>query len=162
MLKRPILCPPNENSQLIGKDPNAGKNWRLEENGMTEDKMVGWHLQLNGHEREDTLGNSEGQEARHAAVHGAAKSWTWLRDWKTTTKRLWISNLQSKKWSELQTYISMSLNLWAWMIFPMRKEKNEKMSLKMQGSSNVNGQVEKDELKGGRGDSCRVITNRRG
>lgn len=48
------------------------------------------------------------------------------------------------------------------MIFPMRKEKNEKMSLKMQGSSNVNGQVEKDELKGGRGDSCRVITNRRG
>ena len=38
--------------------------------------MVGWHLQLNGHDFEETLGNSEGQEAWHSAVHGVAKSWT--------------------------------------------------------------------------------------
>ena len=45
---------------LIGKDPDAGKDWR-QENGMTEDKMVGWHHQLNGHEFEHTPGDSEGQ-----------------------------------------------------------------------------------------------------
>ena len=45
----PILWPPDEKSQLIGKDPDAGKDWRQEEKGMTEDKMVGWHHWLNGH-----------------------------------------------------------------------------------------------------------------
>ena len=56
----PILCPPNWKSQLIGKDPDAGKNWRQEEKGMTEDEMVRWHLGLNGHEFEQTLGNGKG------------------------------------------------------------------------------------------------------
>ena len=45
----PILWPPDEKSQLIGKDPDAGKNRRQEEKGMTEDEMVGWHHQLDGH-----------------------------------------------------------------------------------------------------------------
>ena len=39
----PVLWPPDENSQLIGKDPDTGKGWRREEKGTTEDKMVGWH-----------------------------------------------------------------------------------------------------------------------
>ena len=47
----PILWPPDLKSWLICKDPDAGKNWRQEENG-TEDEMVGWHHQLNGHEFE--------------------------------------------------------------------------------------------------------------
>ena len=42
--------------------------------------MVGWHHQLNGHEFEQTLGDSEGQEAWHAAVHGVAKSRTQLNN----------------------------------------------------------------------------------
>ena len=46
-------------SQLIGKDPDAGKNWGQEEKEETEDEMVGWHHQLNGHEFEQT--GSEGQ-----------------------------------------------------------------------------------------------------
>ena len=46
---------------LIGKDPDAGKDWGQEEKGTTEDEMVGWHHQLNGHEFEQTLGYSEGQ-----------------------------------------------------------------------------------------------------
>ena len=37
---------------LIGEDPDAGKDWRQEEKGMTEDEMAGWHHQLNGHEFE--------------------------------------------------------------------------------------------------------------
>ena len=48
-------------SQLIEKGPDAGKDWGEKEKGATEDKMVGWHHWLNGHEFEPTLGNSEGQ-----------------------------------------------------------------------------------------------------
>ena len=48
-------------SQLSGKDPDAGKDWVQEEKGMTEDEMVGLHHQLNGHQFEQTLGDSEGQ-----------------------------------------------------------------------------------------------------
>ena len=48
----PVLWPPDVNNWLIGKDPDAGKDWRQEEKGMTEDEMVGWHHWLNGHELE--------------------------------------------------------------------------------------------------------------
>ena len=44
----PILWPPDVKSWLIGKDPDAGKDWRQEEKGTTEDEMVGWHHRLNG------------------------------------------------------------------------------------------------------------------
>ena len=47
----PILWPPDAKNWLIGKDPNAGKDWR-QEKGPTENKMVGWHHGLNGHEFE--------------------------------------------------------------------------------------------------------------
>ena len=60
-LKLPILWPPDAKSQLIGKDPDAGKNRRRVEKGATENEIVGWHHQLNGHEFEQTLGHS-GQE----------------------------------------------------------------------------------------------------
>ena len=45
-----IFWPPDAKNWLIGKDPNAGKDWGQEEKGMTEDEMVGWHHWLNGHE----------------------------------------------------------------------------------------------------------------
>ena len=48
----PVVWQPDANSWLIGKDPDAGKNWRQEEKGMTEDEMAGWHHQLDGHEFE--------------------------------------------------------------------------------------------------------------
>ena len=48
----PVLWPPHAKSWLIGKDPDAGKDWGREEKGMTEDEMVGWHHGLNGHEFE--------------------------------------------------------------------------------------------------------------
>ena len=57
----PILWPPDAKSQLIGKDPDAGKDWRREEKRMTEGEMVGWCHWLNGHEFEQTLRDSEGQ-----------------------------------------------------------------------------------------------------
>ena len=56
----PILWPPGAKSQLIGKDPDAGKDWRQEEKGLIEDEMVGWHHQLNGLEFEQAPGDGEG------------------------------------------------------------------------------------------------------
>ena len=57
----PILWPPDAKSWLIGKDPGAGRDWRQEEKGMTEDEMAGWHRWLKGHEFEQTLGVCDGQ-----------------------------------------------------------------------------------------------------
>ena len=48
----PILWPPDVKNWLIWSDPDAGKDWRQQEKGMTEDEMVGWHHRLNGHEYE--------------------------------------------------------------------------------------------------------------
>ena len=59
----PIFWPPDAKSQCIRKDPDAGKDWKQEEKGTTEDKMVGWHHQLNEHEYEQALGDGEGQES---------------------------------------------------------------------------------------------------
>ena len=47
-----ILCPLDANNWFIGKDPDAGKDWRQKEKGMIENEMVGWHHRLNGHELE--------------------------------------------------------------------------------------------------------------
>ena len=59
----PILWPPDAKNWLIGKDPDAGKDWRLEEKGMTEDAVVGWHHQLSGHRFEQALGVGDGQRS---------------------------------------------------------------------------------------------------
>ena len=59
----PIPWPHGVNSWLIGKDPDAEKDWRREEKGTTEDEMVGWHHQLDEHEFEQTLGDGEGQRS---------------------------------------------------------------------------------------------------
>ena len=58
----PILLPSAIKSWLIGKDPDAGKDWSQEEKGTTEDEMVGWHHWLNGHEFEQAPGIGEEQE----------------------------------------------------------------------------------------------------
>ena len=57
----PILWPHDVNSWLIGKDPDAGKDWGQKEKGVTEDEMFGCHHWLNGHEFEQTSGDGEGQ-----------------------------------------------------------------------------------------------------
>jgi len=57
----PILWPPVEKNWPIGEDSDAGKEWRQEEKGTTEDEMVGWHHQLDLHEFEQALGVGDGQ-----------------------------------------------------------------------------------------------------
>ena len=57
----PILWPSDAKSQLIGKDPVAGKDWKQGEKGTTEDEVVGWYHKLDGHEFEQALGGGDGQ-----------------------------------------------------------------------------------------------------
>ena len=57
----PILWPPDMKNWLTGKDPDAGKDWRWEEKGTTEDEMVGWHHWFDGHEFKQAPGVGDGQ-----------------------------------------------------------------------------------------------------
>ena len=82
----PILWPPDAESWLIWKDPDAGKDWGQEEKGTTEDEMVGWHHRHNGHGFGWTLGVSYGQG-------GLACCSSWGRNELDTTERL--------NWTEL-------------------------------------------------------------
>ena len=59
--KAPILSPPDKKTWHIGKDSDAGKDWKQEEKGTTEDEVVGLHRLLSGHEFEQALGDGEGQ-----------------------------------------------------------------------------------------------------
>ena len=68
-------------SWLIGKNPDAGKDWGQGEKGMSEDEMVGWHHWLSGHGFGWTLELVMDTEALRAAVHGVTKSGTWLNNW---------------------------------------------------------------------------------
>ena len=76
----PVLWPPDAKNWLTEKDPDAGKDWRQEEEGTTEDAMVGSHHQLNGHEIEQALGDDDGQRSLECSSPWVTKSWTQLSD----------------------------------------------------------------------------------
>jgi len=81
----PMLWPPDAKNWLIGKDPDAGKDWR-QEKGTTENEMVGWHHRLNGQEFKKALGVGDGQG-------GLACCSPWGRKESDKTERLdWIEN----------------------------------------------------------------------
>ena len=76
----PVLWPPHVKSWLTGKDSDAGRDWGQEEKGTTEDEMAGWHHWLDGRlsELQELVMD---REAWCAAIHGVAKSGTWLSNW---------------------------------------------------------------------------------
>ena len=84
-----LLWPSDAKNWLIGKDPDAGKDWR-QEKGMTENEMVGWHHRLNGHEFEQALGVGDGQE-------GLVCCSPWGHDWATALN--WTENIFSSEYS---------------------------------------------------------------
>ena len=83
----PILWPPDEKSRFIGKDSDAGKNWRWEEKGTTEDERVGWHL--NGREMDVSLSKLretvKNRKAWRAVIHGVTKRQARLSNWTRRT-----------------------------------------------------------------------------
>ena len=85
----PILWPPDVKSWLLGKAPDAGKDWRREEKGTTEDEIVGWHHRLNGYEFQQALGAGGGQGGLVCCI-------SWGHKESDTTERL--------NWTELHTY----------------------------------------------------------
>ena len=86
----PILWPPDAKSWLIGKDPDAGKDWRQEEMGTSEDEMAGWHHWLDGRESRWAPGVGDGQG-------GLACCDSWGHKESETTERL--------NWTELNFLI---------------------------------------------------------
>ena len=84
----PIFWPPDVKNWLIGKDTDAGKDWRQEEKGMTEDEMVEWHHQLDGHEFEQAWGVGDGQGSLACCS-------SWDHKESDTTERLNWTDLQS-------------------------------------------------------------------
>ena len=83
----PILWPSDAKNWFIGKDPDAKKDWRQDEKGMTEDAMVGWHHQLDGHEFEQALGVGEGLGSL-----ACCSPWG-LKDSNTTERLNWTMEL---------------------------------------------------------------------
>ena len=87
----PILRPPHVKSWLIGKDPDAGRDWGQEEKGLTEDEMAGWHHWLDGHEFEWTSGVGDGQR-------GLVCYDSWGHKESDTTERLNWTELKIGEW----------------------------------------------------------------
>ena len=85
----PIIWPPDVKSWLIGKDPDAGKDWGQEEKGMTENEMAGWHHRLNGHGFGWTPGVGDGQGGlvcRGSRGRRVRHNWATELNWKPLAK----------------------------------------------------------------------------
>ena len=119
----PILWPPDAKNWLIWKDAAAGKGWRLDEKGMTEDEMVGCHHRLNGHELEQALGVGDGQGSLvFCSPWGHKESDT--TEWLNWTESLIISIIKiksefgNKEFMIWATVSSQSCFCWLYRVSP--------------------------------------------
>ena len=96
----PILWPPHEKCWLIGKDPDAGRDWGQEEKGTTEDDVAGWHHWLDGRESECTPGVGDGQG-------GLACCDSWGHKESDTTEQLIWSDLMIQSYWWIIFYITI-------------------------------------------------------
>ena len=103
----PILWPPDAKSWLIGKDPDAGRNWGQEEKGLTEDEMAGWHHWLNGCEFEWTPGVGDGQR-------GLACCDSWGHKELDTTEQL---NWTELNWRNSTLFSIVAAPMYTWSFF---------------------------------------------
>ena len=110
----PILWLPDGKSWLIWKDPDAGKEWRQEMKGMTEDEMVGWNRQLNGQEFGWTPGVGDGQR-------GLACCSPWGHKESDMTERLNSHNMTTL-WDS--NYCIIRLIFWFWLCLSCNLTRN--------------------------------------
>ena len=96
----PILWPPHAKSWLIWKDPDAGKDWRQEEKGMTEDEMVGWHHRPNAHEFEWAPEVGDGQGGLACCSPCGCR-----------VRHSWATELN---WTELSVLVSVLFHTWSY------------------------------------------------
>ena len=106
----PILWPPDVKNWPIGRDPDSGKYWR-QEKGMTEDEMVGWHHQLDGHEFEKAPGVGDGQGS--LALLQSMRSQRVRHSWATELTDIYFKMLG--KWSWILTFI---FSILFWLLEP--------------------------------------------
>ena len=96
----PILWPPDVKNWLLGKDPDAGKDWR-QEKGTTEDGMVGWYHWLDGHEFEQAPGDGEGQGGLVCCSPWGCKEsdmtelLNWTEDVNCSSSTYWLCDIES-------------------------------------------------------------------
>ena len=106
----PILWPPDVKIRLIRKDPDAGKDWRQEDKGMTENEIFGWMASLT---QWMSLSNFremvKDRKAWHAAVHGVKKCQTWLSEWITTPGYVVVSFYE---WVKSLSRVRLFATLW--------------------------------------------------
>ena len=88
----PILWPPDAKNWLLGKDPDAGKDWRQEKKGLTEDEMVGWHHWLGGHELKQAPAVGDGHGGLVCCSPWGRRVW---QDWAPELNPFvdWVVNL---------------------------------------------------------------------
>ena len=96
----PVLWPPHAKSRLIGRDPDAGRDWGQEEKGTSEDEMAGWHHRLDGREFEWTPGVGDGQ-----GDLACCDSWG-RKEWDTTERLNWT---ELNLFSRFQLYLNPSI-----------------------------------------------------
>ena len=94
----PILWPPHAKSWLIGKDPDAGRDWGQEEKGTTEDEMAGWHHRLNGREFGWTPGVGDGQGGLACCGSWGPKE-SDMTEWLNWTELKWL-----EQWNNERSY----------------------------------------------------------
>ena len=96
----PVFWSSDVSSWLIGKVPDVGKAWRQERKEATEDEMVGWHHRLNGHESEQTPGDSEGQRSLACCSSSGCKESDMPEHLNSNNKRLNIWPPSSNSYAE--------------------------------------------------------------
>ena len=118
----PILWPTDAKDRLIWKDPDAGKDWRWEEKGMTEEEIVGWHHLLNGHgfEQAPGVGGGQGSLARCSPCdHRIKHDWVTELNWPQQNKSILKKNKNKNKKTTTPNII---LNGEKMKAFPLRKK----------------------------------------
>ena len=117
----PILWPPDAKSWLIGKDPDAGKDWGQEEKGTTEDEMVGWHHRLDGHGFGWTPGVGDGQGGLACCgswdrKESGTSDWTELSWWLMILSIFQILSSLEKYLFSSCAYILTGLSFYCWVV----------------------------------------------